>query len=56
MMQILFCFTFNTETKEAIFSGNIEILEALQILQGLAIADGVRGANEEARKAEQKDS
>jgi len=36
-MQIIYAFTFNTETKEATFSGNVKPLVALQILQNIVI-------------------
>jgi len=44
MPQIIFVFTFNTDTREAAFSGNIEIQPALSVLQQLAIADAVKKA------------
>ena len=44
MTQIIFAFTFNTDTREAAFSGNIEIQPALGILQQIAIADAVKKA------------
>jgi len=44
MAQIIFAFTFNTDTREAAFSGNIEIQPALGILQQLAIAEAVKKA------------
>jgi len=40
----IFTFSFNIESKEAAFAGNTSIQEALQILQGLAIADAVNKA------------
>ena len=44
MPQIIFAFTFNTDTQEAAFSGNIEIQPALSVLQQIAIADAVKKA------------
>ena len=44
MAQIIFAFTFNTDTREAAFSGNIEIQPALGILQQIAIAEAVKKA------------
>lgn len=39
---IIFAFTFNLETTEAAFTGNIELSQALQLLQQIVIADAVR--------------
>lgn len=51
----IFTFTFNPETQEAAFAGNIEIQQALQILQQLVIADAVKKAQETlTRQKEQK--
>lgn len=44
MAQVVFTFVFNTETQESSFVGNIELPLALQILQGMVIADLVRKA------------
>ncbi len=38
MMQILFSFTFNTETKEATFAGNVDPIIALHALQDIAFS------------------
>lgn len=46
-MQILFSFTFNTETKEAGMAGNVKPEVALNILQQLVIAQAVQNAKEE---------
>lgn len=43
-MQIIFTFTFNTETQEAAIAGNVGVQQALQLLQQLAIADAVNKA------------
>jgi len=43
---LVFTFVYNPETKEANFTGNLDIQEALPILQQLAIADAVRKARE----------
>ena len=43
-MQLIFTFTINTETNEAAFGGNVEPSAALQVLQNLVIADGIRRA------------
>lgn len=48
-MQVLFTFTFNTETKQGTFTGNIPADAALGILQGLVVADKV------AREKEKQD-
>ena len=42
----IFTFSFKPETNEAAYAGNIDIQQALQILQQLAIADAVRKARE----------
>lgn len=47
-MILTFTFSVNPESNEATFAGNIEPMQALQILQGIAIA-------EEVKKAGQKD-
>lgn len=41
-MQVLFSFTINTETKEAVVVGNIDPADALPILQDIVIADLVK--------------
>lgn len=48
MVQVIFAFTFNTETKEAVFSGNVNCSVALKVLQDISIAEGVRQAQEKA--------
>ena len=45
-MQIMFAFTFNPETKESTWVGNVDPTFALQILSGIAVADGVQKAKE----------
>lgn len=42
MPQIIFAFAFNPENKEAVFSGNVEPVVALKILQDIVIADLVK--------------
>jgi len=37
-MQILFSFTYNVETKEAVITGNISVLQALHVLQNIAFS------------------
>jgi len=54
-MTYIFTFSFNPERKEAAFAGNIEIQQALQILQQLVIADAVnKAAQLKAEKQEEK--
>lgn len=45
-MILIFQFAFNQETKEAVFSGNTDPVQALHILQDLVIADVIRRAKE----------
>ena len=47
-----FTFTINPEANEAVFAGNMEITEALQILQQLTIAEMQRRAVEQARQTQ----
>ena len=54
MAQIIFAFTINTETQEAVFSGNVELPAALQVLQQLTIADGVKRALEAKKDGEKE--
>ena len=42
----IFTFSYNPETKEAAYAGNISLPEALNILQNLVIADAVNKARE----------
>lgn len=44
-MQILFSFSFNTDTKEAAMAGNIPAPQALTILTQLCIANGIEKAS-----------
>jgi len=44
MPQVLFTFTYNTETREAAVGGNIEVQAAVQLLQQIAIAEAVKRA------------
>lgn len=56
-MQLIFAFTFNPETKEAAFTGNIDPAMALKILQDIVIADALAKAEAERikkTKAEKK--
>ena len=46
MPSLIFTFSINTETNEAIFAGTIEPAQALTILQQLVISDAVRRAKE----------
>jgi hypothetical protein len=52
LMILIFTFSYNPGTKEAAFAGNIEIQQALPILQSLAIADAVNKARELDKQAE----
>lgn len=54
-MQIIFAFTFNPETKEAAFTGNVEPQIALNILQNIVIAEGIRQAEEAQKKPAKKE-
>jgi len=60
MPLIIFTFSVKTETQEAAFSGNISAQQALQILQQIVIAEGIRNgqkekdAEKEADKKEQE--
>ena len=56
MPLIIFSFSFNPETQEAAFAGNIEPQLALQLLQQLTIAEMVRREKEkpEGKKDETK--
>ena len=49
-MQLLFAFTLNTETNEATFAGNIDIQQAVQVLQQLAMADMLQKAKAQTRE------
>ena len=49
-MQIIFTFTFNPETKEGTFAGNIDPVAALHILQDLVVAEMMRRANNNGSK------
>lgn len=52
---IIFAFTFNPETKEGAMAGNIDPVEAAQLLQQLAIADAIQKAQKPAKtKKEEK--
>lgn len=42
MAKIIFAFSYDTETTEGTFTGNIDPQLALQILQNLVIADSVQ--------------
>jgi len=48
--QGLFSFTFNPETKEVVFAGNIDVNTALSIMQGIVIDISTKNALEEERK------
>jgi len=51
MPLIIFTFSVKTETQEAVFSGNIEPQQALQVLQQIVVAELVK-ANEQKAKAD----
>jgi len=46
MPQIIFAFTMETETKEAVFSGNVSPATALQVLQEIVVAQAIANAKE----------
>ena len=48
-----FTFTLDTDSKQATFAGNIDITEALSILQQLTIAESVRRWGEAVDQARQ---
>ena len=50
MPLILFSFSFNPETKEVAFTGNIEPELAYQILHQIIVAEGVKAALEQAKE------
>ena len=54
MSLVIFSFSFNPETQEAAFAGNIEIRQALQILQQLTIADVIQKAKQQQSEATEK--
>jgi hypothetical protein len=54
--QALFSFTFNPETKKVVFAGNIDVMTALSILQGVAIDVSTRNALEADRKKREDES
>ena len=45
-MIILFSFTINQETKEAVFSGNIEPQVALSLLQQIVVGEAIKKASQ----------
>jgi hypothetical protein len=49
---IIFTFSYNPVTQEAAFAGNIGLQEALQLLQGLVIADAVNKATQKKEPTE----
>ncbi len=53
-MLALFSFAIQTETQEVAFGGNISPTQALQILQQIIIAQGIKVAIASAKEAEQK--
>ena len=55
MPQILYSFTFNTETKEAVKAGNIDSRTALQILQDIVIAEAIGVATPQSKEDKSKD-
>ena len=54
-MLVTFTFTLDKDSKQATFAGNIDITEALSILQQLTILDMQRRAVEQARQEQQPD-
>jgi len=54
-MLVTFTFTLDTDSKQATFAGNIDITEALSILQQLTILEMQRRAVEQARQEQQPD-
>lgn len=53
-MQILFSFTFNTETKDGVLTGNVPPMVALQKLQELVIMGAARAAKQKEQEQEPK--
>jgi len=49
-MILTFTFSINQETKEAVFTGNIEPVAALHILQDLVVTEMMRRANNNGSK------
>ena len=49
-MLLIFAFSFNPDTKEGAFSGNIDIAVAFQVLQDILIAEMVRRQMQEQAK------
>ena len=54
-MLATFTFTLDTDSQQATFAGNIDITEALSILQQLTILEMQRRAVEQARQEQQPD-
>lgn len=52
MPLITFSFAFDTESKEAAMAGNVDVLNALNILQQIVIADAVAKVEAARKKAE----
>jgi len=51
MALMIFSFSFDTETKEAAFAGNIEPPLALHLLQDLVISEAMRKARNDGSKS-----
>lgn len=50
MPVVLYAFTFNTETQEAAMTGNVPVAEALNILQQIMIAEGIKKQREDSKE------
>lgn len=50
--QVLFAFTFDLETQNVVFAGNVTPQAALQMLQAIVIAEAVQQAQEVAETKE----
>ena len=53
-MMLTFTFTINPGNQEAVYAGNIEPEQALQILQKLVIAQAVQKAREQDKQQEKE--
>ena len=54
MSLVLFSFVFDTDTKQAVITGNVEPQTALQVLQSLVIADAIKKAGGSAGQAKEE--
>ena len=55
-MILIFSFSINPETQEAVFAGNIEPQQALAILQNIVIAELVRRSKDNGQSDKQSNS